>query len=99
MSKSQRVTFVESGGGDYEVLFVSTKSRCLPDDLDGATDLPSKGGQKRIFVDKALRGQRKLEVILHETAHAADPRASEEAIEEQAREQARLLWSLGLRWK
>jgi hypothetical protein len=52
----------------------------------------------RILIDETLRGQARLETLLHELAHAAlGPGISEEAITELARVQRRALWMLGYR--
>jgi len=72
-------------------------SRCLPSGQDGSCDPPSKKGRKWIYLREGMNQRTELETVLHESAHAADPRASEEAIEEQARVQANLLWALGWR--
>ena len=73
------------------------RPKCLPAGSDGSCDPLSKRGRKWIYVRHDLEGKDELETLLHETAHAADQRASEEAIEEQARVQADLLWKLGWR--
>ena len=48
-----------------------------------------------IRVRRSLKGQRRLEVILHEALHACLWDLDEEAIEETAHDLARLLWRLG----
>ena len=63
-----------------------------PGDCDSPTT-PSKS----IRVDSRLRGERELEVILHECRHAADWGQSEEYVAEESRDVARILWRLGYR--
>ena len=66
----------------------------LPVGVDGLCDNPETIG-KKIRVRKSLTGERLLEVILHELEHAADWDKDEEAVEEIARERARILTRLG----
>lgn len=88
--------FDACNGTRYVLAWVA-ESPCLPEGLAGTCDPPSKKGRKFIYIRDGLDPEEELRVILHETAHAADPRASEEAIDEQSQEQARLLWELGWR--
>lgn len=55
--------------------------------------------QKKILIDCRLKGRARLETECHEFCHAANPTMSEEAVTLQARELARILWSLGYRLK
>lgn len=50
---------------------------------------------KRIVVDKALTGEERLEVILHECLHAALWSIDESVIEGTAKDLAKILWRLG----
>lgn len=60
----------------------------------GDCDPPEQQG-KQIRVDERLRGQERLEVLIHEILHAADWHKSEEWIEEVSRDLARNLTKLG----
>lgn len=83
--------------GTWWLRWIPHASRCLPCGCAGTCDPPDKSGRKWIYIAEGLPQREELEVLLHESAHASDPRASEEAIEEQARVQAGLLWQLGWR--
>ena len=64
---------------------------------DGYCDAPTQAG-KQIQIDSRLRGQRKLEICLHEMLHAADWHKDEDAwIAPVAADLARALWRLGYR--
>lgn len=52
---------------------------------------------KTIAICEKLKGERKLDVIIHEILHAAYWDLSEEAIEETGRDLSRILWRLGYR--
>jgi hypothetical protein len=52
---------------------------------------------KAIYIDPKIRGEHLLEIILHETLHAAGWHIDEEFVEELARDQARLIYKLGFR--
>ena len=65
-------------------------------DSRGDCDSPTTPS-KSIRIDSRLRGERELEVILHECRHAADWGQSEEYVTEEARDVARILWRLGYR--
>lgn len=82
--------------GTWWLVRKRAKSRCLEDDR-GSCDPPSKHGRKWIHISDSLKGEEELEITIHELSHAADPRAGEEAIEEQARVIAKALWRLGWR--
>jgi hypothetical protein len=68
----------------------------LPKNIDGLCDPPDKAG-KKIKVRRSLRGERELEVIIHELRHAADWHRDEAAVTQEAKEIARVLWRLGYR--
>ena len=53
---------------------------------------------RTIAIDKRLKGQRKLEVIIHEIIHIQNPKWSEIMVEGKARELAKILWDCGLRF-
>lgn len=64
---------------------------------DGLCDNP-KVANKTITVDSRLKGQRELEILLHEMLHAVDWHKDEESfIEPVAEDIARALWRLGYR--
>lgn len=56
-----------------------------------------KAEHPRILVDENLRGRKRLEVIVHELLHALNPTQSEEHVDQQGKDIARVLWSLGYR--
>jgi len=55
-----------------------------------------KAGRK-ILIDSGLRGRSRLEIEIHEFLHAANPTQSEEHVDQQGRDLAKILWSLGYR--
>jgi len=52
---------------------------------------------KTIRIDSRLRGEERLEILIHEFRHAADWGQSELFVQEEARDMARMLWRLGYR--
>lgn len=52
---------------------------------------------KKLCVDSRLRGEERLEVIIHEAKHAGGWFRSEEFVTQEAKDLARLLWRLGYR--
>ena len=56
-----------------------------------------KAKHPRIILDARMRGRKKLEVLVHELLHALNPTQSEEHVEQQGKDIARVLWSLGYR--
>ena len=86
---------LEFNHGKWKVKLVPKNSRCLPNDLDGTCDEIGKRGTKWVYVCRDLSAFDLLETILHESGHAANPLTSEETIEQQAHQQAKLLVSLG----
>ena len=56
-----------------------------------------KAKHPRIILDARMRGRKKLEVIVHELLHALNPTQSEEHVEQQGKDIARVLWALGYR--
>lgn len=69
---------------------------CKADNPMGECDPPDMRG-KQIRVRKTLRGERLLEVLLHEMLHAAYWDMDETAIDITARDIARALWRAGYR--
>jgi len=59
-------------------------------DQAGLCDPPDKKGKKMI-IRPSLRGERCLEIVLHETLHAADYYKDEEWVAEVAEQQARII--------
>lgn len=62
----------------------------------GDCDAPSKRG-KEIRVSSSLRGEERLEVLIHELVHAAGWHIDETFVEQFARDAARTLWRVGYR--
>jgi hypothetical protein len=52
---------------------------------------------RQVKIRKTLRGERQLEVIIHELLHAAHWDLDETAVTETAEDLARILWRLGYR--
>ena len=52
---------------------------------------------RQIRIRKSLKGQHKLDVIIHEILHAADWDKTEEWVDSTASDIARVLWRLGYR--
>ena len=65
----------------------------LPPNADGLCDFHGRS----IKVRKSLRGERQLEVIIHELLHGCHWDLDEVAITETAEELARVLYRLGYR--
>lgn len=64
--------------------------------VDGSC-CPPTARNKEIRIRKTLRGERLLEVIIHEVLHACFWDIDEDAIESAARDLARVLYRLGVR--
>lgn len=64
----------------------------------GDCDPPDQPG-KEIRVSSALRGEERLEVLIHELVHAAGWHIDEAFVERFASDAARALWRLGYRDK
>jgi len=62
----------------------------------GDCDPPDKR-RKEIRVDSRLKGEERLEVLIHEMVHAAGWHIDEAFVEEFAQGVARALWRLGYR--
>lgn len=54
-------------------------------------------GEDTIYIDARLRGQKQLEILLHEGSHILQPYLTEEAVEHIGAELARMLWAQGFR--
>lgn len=63
---------------------------------DGECDKPTKPG-KAIRIVSSLKGERGMEVVIHEALHACAWDWDEEAVTETAHDITRLLWRLGYR--
>ena len=50
-----------------------------------------------IHIDSRLRGERHLNVLIHECLHVQNPRWSELKVEGHANELAKILWEMGYR--
>lgn len=73
------------------------QSTTLPRNWDGACDPPNLKG-KGIHLRKGLRGERHLEVAIHELLHALEWKWDEDAVvKPAARDIARALYRLGYR--
>jgi hypothetical protein len=62
----------------------------------GEADYHHPGG-KEIRVDSRLKGEERLECVIHELTHCAGWHIDEEFVEEFAEDVARVLWRLGYR--
>jgi hypothetical protein len=62
----------------------------------GDCDPPEKPG-KEIRISSRLRGEERLEVLIHELVHTASWHIDEGFAEQYARDVARVLWRLGYR--
>jgi hypothetical protein len=65
----------------------------LPNTHDGQCDYHGR----EIKVRKSLKGERQLEVVIHELLHGCHWDLDEQAITETAEDLARILWRLGSR--
>lgn len=64
--------------------------------VDGLCDPPNAKNRK-IHIDSGLEGKKKLEVILHECTHGADPSKTEEWVSQFAEDMAEIIWRCGFR--
>ena len=80
---------VTIGGKRWNLVFEGT-----PRDANGACDHPTAVG-KRIRIRRSLRGETRLDTIIHEVLHAADWSKDEEWVGQTATELARILTRLG----
>jgi len=55
--------------------------------------------EHRIVIEERLRGQRRLEVEIHEALHALFPQLDERVVTSSAVDLRRILWTLGYRLK
>jgi hypothetical protein len=62
----------------------------------GDCEPPDKRG-KEIRISSSLRGEQRLEVLVHELLHAASWHIDESFVEQFARDAARTLWRVGYR--
>lgn len=62
----------------------------------GDCEPPHKCG-KKIRISSSLRGEQRLEVLIHELLHAAGWHIDESFVEQFARDAARTLWRVGYR--
>ena len=74
-------------------LYFSLDFERLPPDADGLCDFHGRS----IKIRKSLRGERQLEVIIHELLHGCHWDLDEQAITETAEDLARVLYRLGYR--
>jgi hypothetical protein len=58
---------------------------------------PPNQPNKEIRISSALRGEERLEVLIHELVHAAGWHIDETFVERFARDAARAFWRLGYR--
>ena len=80
-------------GKRYRLRWVSYRRR-----VHGECDPPHVPG-KEIWIDERLRGERKLEIIIHEMVHAAAWWLSEEFVSQVAKDIARALVRLGVQFR
>ena len=86
-----------TAGSDCYIRCPACKVRLkLTDQRPGDIDHPKIPG-KAIQVDQDLRGERELEITLHEALHACVWALDDEIVTEAAEGLARLLWRLGYR--
>ena len=78
-------------GKSWDLRFVRT-----PNDVDGLCDPPDTPA-KKIRISHRLKGEEQLDVTLHELLHSAMWDTDEVAINDTARDIARVLWKLGYR--
>lgn len=68
----------------------------IPMYFRGECDPPNTKG-KEIRIRKTLRGEERLEVLIHESLHAVNWSLDEEHVNEISQDIARLLWRLNYR--
>ncbi|MEM6260210.1 MAG: hypothetical protein AAGI37_18190 [Planctomycetota bacterium] len=79
--------------GEFEVHYGGMDGICImPDRL--APEWPE---EFIIWIDERIRGQRKLEALVHETVHAARPDLSEEEVTALGASIRMVLWGEGYR--
>lgn len=83
-------TYVTIRGRRWRLLFTNR----IHKDRDGDCSSPDEP-HRTIRIRKTLRGERLLEVLLHEIEHAAHWTEAEESVVQIAEEKARILTRLG----
>lgn len=76
--------------------FHGKKYQLILEELDG---MCFADGRDCLVVGRDLKIRVGLETLLHEMLHACDWSASEDKVDQSARDMARLLWNLGYRIK
>lgn len=54
--------------------------------------------ERKIYIDPDQRGLYLFDTLIHEVMHIQHPDLSEEAVSDNAKEMAELLWKFGYRW-
>jgi len=86
---------VTIGGKRWNLEFVRIRPRTGEEFADnGNIDSPDTR-QKKIRINRTLRGEKRLDTIIHEILHAADWNKDESWIEEISTDIARILTKLG----
>lgn len=86
MSSGQKIRI---RGREYWLRFARIEG-----DEYGLCDNPRKRPPREIIIDDRLEGEKRLEIVIHECLHAACWDLAEDAVEETARDLARILTQL-----
>jgi hypothetical protein len=86
--------YARLGGKKWKIRFVLSKE--IPSDRWADCSHPSDKNRE-IRVRRTLRGEERLETILHEALHALYPDESESVIDSQGKDLANLMWRCGYR--
>lgn len=81
-------------GRQWRVQFVTTRQMRVR--AWGTCDSPP-GRHPTIQIARSLRGKRLLEILVHESLHASIPLLEETAVDDTARDIARVLYLAGVR--
>ncbi len=84
---------VEILGKRWRLVFCRFRDESQLGDCD-----PPDAKKKQIRISKEIRGEQKLNTIIHEIGHATAWHVSEEHISKSADSLSAILWKLGLRW-
>lgn len=79
--------------GKFRLLFDRLHGICVYPDADA----PNQPDERTIIIDPDLKGQARLETLIHESLHAENHDLTEEQVTAAGRNIARLLWRLGYR--
>lgn len=79
-------------GKRYKLRFADLRHTENKGDVD-----PPNAVDKEIRLDRSLRGEELLEILIHECLHIYDWKKDESYVDKEAKELARIIWRMGYR--